>query len=563
MRQQKENQPTKAVIYCRVSSVAQLKKGDGLSSQESRCREYARYKDYAIEQVFAEQAVSGDTLDRPELQSLIAYLKANKGSTPIIVIIDDINRLSRDVVVHWQLRALLAEAGGKLESPSIEFGEDSDSILVENLLASVSQHQRQKNGEQTKNRMRGRALNGYWPFRAPPGLKFKRIAGHGNLLVRDEPLASIIQEAFEGFASGRFETQGEVKRFLESQPDYPKDLPNGTIRYESVIRLFRRTLYAGYLEIPQWDVSLREGKHQGLVSYQTFHSVHEKISERTKTPVRHDISTDFPLRGFVACGCCGKPLTSNWSRSKTGKRHPYYICFNKDCEMKGKSIQRAEMEGAFDDLLQSLQPNPSMFVTVRDMFKRAWAIRGEQATQVKDKIESQITAKEAQITRLLDRIVATDNDRLVESYEAKLSQLEKDKLILAEKLQNQAQKPRQFDAMFELALSFLSNPWKLWENGSLTMKRVVLRLVFPRRIRYQRGEGFRTPQVASPFGFMANIAQKCKMAERQGFEPWRRLPAYTLSRRAPSTTRPPLHCSLLSARPGITCSLTRSQALNR
>ena len=30
------------------------------------------------------------------------------------------------------------------------------------------------------------------------------------------------------------------------------------------------------------------------------------------------------------------------------------------------------------------------------------------------------------------------------------------------------------------------------------------------------------------------------VAERQGFEPWRRLPAYTRSRRAPSTTRPPL-----------------------
>ena len=29
------------------------------------------------------------------------------------------------------------------------------------------------------------------------------------------------------------------------------------------------------------------------------------------------------------------------------------------------------------------------------------------------------------------------------------------------------------------------------------------------------------------------------MADRQGFEPWRRSPAYTLSRRAPSTTRPP------------------------
>ena len=31
------------------------------------------------------------------------------------------------------------------------------------------------------------------------------------------------------------------------------------------------------------------------------------------------------------------------------------------------------------------------------------------------------------------------------------------------------------------------------------------------------------------------------MEERKGFEPSRRLPAYTLSKRAPSTTRPPLH----------------------
>ena len=31
-----------------------------------------------------------------------------------------------------------------------------------------------------------------------------------------------------------------------------------------------------------------------------------------------------------------------------------------------------------------------------------------------------------------------------------------------------------------------------------------------------------------------------RLAERQGFEPWRRFPAYTRSRRAPSTTRPPL-----------------------
>lgn len=33
-----------AVIYTRVSSTSQVKKGDGLASQETRCREFAAYK---------------------------------------------------------------------------------------------------------------------------------------------------------------------------------------------------------------------------------------------------------------------------------------------------------------------------------------------------------------------------------------------------------------------------------------------------------------------------------------------------------------------------------------
>ena len=40
------------------------------------------------------------------------------------------------------------------------------------------------------------------------------------------------------------------------------------------------------------------------------------------------------------------------------------------------------------------------------------------------------------------------------------------------------------------------------------------------------------------------------MADRQGFEPWRRSPAYTLSRRAPSTTRPPVRCAGFSVKRG-------------
>ena len=131
-----------AVIYARVSSKKQVTQGDGLNSQQTRCTEYARYKGYEIIKTFADD-MSGSLTARPGMQSMLAYLRKRR-KIGTVVIIDDISRLARGIEAHLQLRAAISTAGGTLESPSIEFGEDSDSVLVENLLASVSQHQRQK-----------------------------------------------------------------------------------------------------------------------------------------------------------------------------------------------------------------------------------------------------------------------------------------------------------------------------------------------------------------------------------------------------------------------------------
>ena len=52
----KETTRQKAVIYCRVSGAKQVREGDGLKSQETRCREYARYKAYEVAEVFTDGA---------------------------------------------------------------------------------------------------------------------------------------------------------------------------------------------------------------------------------------------------------------------------------------------------------------------------------------------------------------------------------------------------------------------------------------------------------------------------------------------------------------------------
>ncbi len=360
-----------AVIYCRVSSAGQIAKGHGIVSQETRCREFARMKGYTVVAVFKDEAISGGMIDRPGMLALLASLKKRKRHGGTVVLIDDISRLARSIKAHLELRDAIAGAGGRLESPSIEFGEDSDSILVENLLASVSQHQRQKNAEQVYNRQRARLLNGYWPFYAPPGYAYEARPGQGKVLVRVEPLASIIAEGMEGYASGRFQSQAEVTRFFQSCPEFPKTR-YGTVTNEATNRILTRLLYSGYLERPEWGVSLRKGQHPPLVSLETFQQVQERLTGKPKLPARADINADFPLRGFVLCSCCNKPLTANWARSKTGRKHAYYKCFNTRCEASRTSIRRDEIEGRFASLLAGVQPSPGMMALMRDMFRDAW-----------------------------------------------------------------------------------------------------------------------------------------------------------------------------------------------
>ena len=506
---------TKAVIYCRVSSAKQVAEGNGLDSQETRCREYAKHKNYEIVEIFRDDS-SGSLTTRPGLQAMLSYLHGRNESHAVII--DDISRLARGLITHIDLRMKIDDAGGVLVSPSIEFGEDSDSQLVENLLASVSQHQRQKNGEQTVNRMRARTQNGYWVFQAPVGYRYERVNGHGKLLVRDEPNASSLQEALEGYACGRFETQVEVKRFLERQSDFPKDLPNGQIRNQRVADLLTRVIYAGYIEAPNWNVSLRKGKHEALISLETFEKIQARLKSTAKAPARKDINADFPLRGFILCDDCGKPLTACWSKGKN-RKYPYYLCPTKGCVSYRKSIKREVLEKDFEDILQRLEPSEGLAKLVKAMFKDAWAMRLQKSSDAAMTVKANIRRMEKQIDQLLDRIVDTNNPSVISAYEKRIANLEHEKALATENLAKTGKPRHTFEESFEHALLFLSSPWKIWKNADLALKKTVLRLAFSKPLPYCRNQGLRTPDLAFPFkaldGFYNN---KCEMAHRGRFE---------------------------------------------
>jgi site-specific DNA recombinase len=513
---QKHHELKDAVIYARVSSKAQVKQGMGVESQTTYCRQYAGWKGYTVQHVFKD-VITGGRSDREGIKAMLKFLRRNR-SKRFVVIVDDISRLARDIRVHLDLRDAIEKCGAVMESPTTVFGTDSDSRFFENMQALNAQHHREKNAEQTKKRQQARLMGGYWPFPAPIGYKHERKPGHGKVMVPQEPLASIIREALEGLALGRFQTQAEVARFLETRPDFPKNR-FGKVTQEAANRILTRVLYAGYIEVPKWNVPLQPGKHEGLVSFETFQKVQERLAGNSKVPVRKDVSEDFPLRGFVLCNDCSRPLTACWSKSKTGKKHPYYMCYFKGCESHRKSIPRDRLEGEFETLLQSIQPSQTMFDLVRDMFKRAWGMQSEREKTFKASIKRQLAEIEKKTNIFLDRIVTSSNATVIETYEKQITDLEKEKLVMEERLAKSTKTKRPFDKMFELALSFLSNPQHLWLSGGITNKKIVLKLTFEDKLTYCRNGGLRTPEISRVFAaFQGFFSDENQMAEDRRFE---------------------------------------------
>ncbi|MEW7986881.1 MAG: recombinase family protein, partial [Candidatus Thiodiazotropha sp.] len=526
-----------AVIYCRISSQAQFEKGDGLESQATRCREFARFKGLEVIETF-QDTKSGSLIERPGMQAMLAYLRKHR-KEGLTVIIDDLSRMARGIMAHWELRKSIADAGAQLASPSIEFGEDPDSILVENLLASVNQHQREKNAEQTVNRMKARMMNGFWVHPRPPiGYRYEKSRDRGKVLVRDEPFASIIQEGLEGYASGRFQLQSELKRFFESFQAFPRD-SKGEVRNQKVNDILTHVIYAGYLESKHWDISLRPAQHEGLISLEIWQKNQQRLNKAAYVPARKNLNKDFPLRGFIACGECGHPMTACWSKGRNG-HHPYYMCFKKGCASYRKSIKRDTLEGEFEALLKTLQPTKGLVELAGRMFKELWdhRLRGQQAH--KQGLKNDVQNITRQIDQLLDRIVDAESPTVIAAYEKRINKLEQDKLVIAEKTATTGKPVRGFDGSFRTALDFLANPWKLWNSDRLEDKRAVLKLTFADRLGYVRNEGFRTAKTTLPFKVLGDISgPKMKMAEREGFEPsMELLTPYSLSRGAPSAARP-------------------------
>ena len=510
----------KALIYCRVSTRRQSTQGSGLTSQEQRCRLHAETNGYEVEAVFPDDFTgSGNFMNRPGMVAMLEHINQHP-TQRYVVIFDDLKRLARDTKYYLLLREMLDTLQVKVECLNFNFEATPEGEFYETVIAAGGQLERKQNARQTHQKVTARFEAGYWGLKAPLGYKMQSAKGQPRILVRDEPIASYIEEALKGYACGRFQSQNEVRLFLESCPDFPRTKHQGrNVHPDLVKRLLTNTVYAGMVELKIRNISLREGQHEGLIDMTTFHKIQERLKGRANAPDRKDLNEDFALRGAVLCGDCGAPYTANWSKGRT-KHHPYYLCRNKGCKSYGKSIRRQVLEEDFETLLKSLHPAHELTHVAFKMFKSLWEQMDARRHSNKQILQKQLKALDADKDKLIDKLMTTSIDSVITAYEQRIEKIEHDKLVLAEKIKNEGKKKGDFNKTFRTALQFLSNPYQLWHSQHYRHKRALLKLVLCEPITYDKNKGFRTAAIARPFRAVRQYGGcESRMAVREGFEP--------------------------------------------
>ena len=216
-------------------------------------------------------------------------------------------RFAREKYDHFALRVHLKSLGISLRSATEPIDDTSTGKLMEGVLAAFAQFDNDVRSERTRAGMRAALELGRWTFRAPLGY-LNAPKWSDKTLIPDPDRAPLVKRAFEEFATGRYNKQ-EVLALVTGLG--LRTRRGRVLNPQSFDLILRNPLYIGTVSSPESGISGR-GKFDPLVSEETFYRVQAVLSGRvTVSGPRQRNHPDFPLRVFVRCEACGRPLTGS------------------------------------------------------------------------------------------------------------------------------------------------------------------------------------------------------------------------------------------------------------
>ncbi|MDB5182412.1 MAG: site-specific recombinase [Candidatus Saccharibacteria bacterium] len=478
----------KAVIYLRVSTTKQVE-GASLETQQMMCQEWASRNNVLVEKIYHDDGVSAKTLDRPAMKEMLAYLEANKGRIHYLITYQT-DRLTRNATDFFALRTLLSKLGIEYKNINSSLEDSVNEELIQNIEAVLAQHDNKVKSVRVKDNMKVHAKEGYRMSKAPHGLKNVRDLLDKSVLAPIEGVADKVASVLEAYTTGTYTIAGLIKMCesigLKSAQGKPMQI-------QALSKMLRNPIYAGLEQNRHTEDQLVSSKFDGIITPAVYHRNQELLRTNKNSAATYKKNNpEFPLRRFMLCAKCNKPLTGSSPVGGSGKRSPRYHCAR--CHVP--SVQSGELHEQFLHLLASLTPDPDVEKFLKEIIVRVW--RDETQT---------LGNKQKKLHKVLEQLTERRN-KTVEAFVSGDISLEEKKDLVA-KIKNESDTIQQdlasIGSLSELktdaidyAMRFMSNAPRIWSNASIEHQIIYQRLVFPEGLEYDLTTNkFRTPKLST------------------------------------------------------------------
>ena len=181
------------VGYLRVSTQDQAGEDRfGLAAQREAIEDYARREGHTVTAWYEDAGISGGTLDRPGLQSLLTEAPGGSFSTVVVAKMD---RIARELAASLWIEKELLKAGVELVSVAEPFrGQDPANVLFRQMIGAFAQFEKSRIAERMVGGRTAKAkTGGYAGGGAPMGYQAQR---GGKALTADPNKADTVQAIF-------------------------------------------------------------------------------------------------------------------------------------------------------------------------------------------------------------------------------------------------------------------------------------------------------------------------------------------------------------------------------
>ena len=321
--------------YMRVSTDQQAEKGYSLEAQDTVLADYAAGHQLKIVESFVESESAFTSGKRPEFARMCAQLRARADVGAVLVY--KLDRLARNMT---DFAMLTEDLGVTLISMTEGEVSDAENQLLGGMHAVFARHYSQQLSQRVALGLKTKAMKGYWPTFSPTGYV---NAGEG---IEPDPLSSkIIAKMFVMYAHSQMSLK-DVAAWARAAG--LRSRYGGKMYVGAIHKLLQNPIYYGAVEWPKGG-EIYEGKHEPLVSRDTWEAVQEKMHGRKgpRSQGRH-----FPFRDTftLTCAYCGSQITASLITNRHGTQYTYYHC----TRSKGKCEQPFHREEVLSDRLRAV-----------------------------------------------------------------------------------------------------------------------------------------------------------------------------------------------------------------